>query len=509
MRLRMPLLGRIVAWFLLNLVLLAAVFGLVVLTEVRFEPLMLGLVGERTQRAAEVLQSELRDRPQSEWVPALSRFTNAYHVVALLVREDGQVVGGPAMEVPVEVVRRLRPAGPGPRPSDDRMPGDRRGPPPGFGGPEDFPPGMPSGEPGGGRTETLRRQSPQAPRAFLRIGEPPRYWLVLGGLILNPKVRGPMRLVLVSETWTGRGLFFDPEPWILAGSAAVLLSVLWWMPFVRGITRSITGMSRVTETIAEGRFDQMVTDDRGDELGRLGSAINRMATRLDGFVGGQKRFLGDIAHELCSPLARMEMALGVLEQRADASQREYVEDVREEVRHMSGLVNELLQFSKAGLRGRDLPLQPVLLRPLVDRVLAREAPGGSGIELDVPEGLTVLGEPEMLARALGNLVRNALRHAGTAGPIVVRAVAEGADQVRLSVSDSGPGVPADALARLGEPFFRPDLARSRETGGTGLGLAIVKTCVEACRGRLDLRNGERCGLVAALVLKSAPAGIPA
>ena len=77
------------------------------------------------------------------------------------------------------------------------------------------------------------------------------------------------------------------------------------------------------------------------------------------------------------------------------------------------------------------------------------------------------------------------------------------EEVRVSVIDRGPGVPPEALGRLGEPFFRPDLARSRETGGTGLGLAIVKTCVEACRGRLELRNGESGGLIATLVLKSA------
>jgi two-component system sensor histidine kinase CpxA len=497
MILRLPLLGRILVWLVLNLLLLAVVIGLVLLTEFRIEPLMLGLVGERAQRAAEVLMSELRDRPQSEWEPALARFTNAYSINAILLRDDGQWVAGPKLDVPEEIVRRLRPSGggsAGPR-------GERRGPPPGFGGPMDLPPGILPEDLQG--PEGGRRPPPQAPRALLRAGDPARYWLVAGGTLFVPRNRGPIRVVLVSDSWSAGGLFFDVRPWVFAGSGAVLLSILWWMPFVRGITRSISGMSRVTETIAEGRFDEQVTDDRGDELGRLGAAINRMAARLDGYVGGQKRFLGDIAHELCSPLARMEMALGVLEQRSDATQREYVEDVREEVRHMSGLVDELLQFSKAGLRAREIPLQAVPLRPLVDRVLDREAPGVAGFLVEVPGGLEVLGDPELLARALGNLVRNALRHAGSAGPITVAAEAFPDASVRLSVADSGPGVPPECLPRLGEPFYRPDLARSRETGGTGLGLAIVKTCVEACQGRLELRNGERCGLVASLVLKSA------
>ena len=86
--------------------------------------------------------------------------------------------------------------------------------------------------------------------------------------------------------------------------------------------------SGATEQIAQGRFDARVPGARGDELGRLGLAINRMAERLSGFVTGQKRFLGDTAHELCSPIARMQVALGILEQRAGENQRACLADLR-------------------------------------------------------------------------------------------------------------------------------------------------------------------------------------
>jgi two-component system sensor histidine kinase CpxA len=348
---------------------------------------------------------------------------------------------------------------------------------------------------------------PPTPRAFLRAGEPPRYWLVAGGFVPEGGPRRPLRLVLSSESISGGGLFLDPIPWLWAGSGVLVFSVLWWLPFVRGITRAVSRMTAATERIAEGRFDAAAPEERSDELGRLGAAINRMATRLDGFVHGQKRFLGDVAHELCTPLARMEMALGVLEQRADAASMDYVRDVREEVRHMSGLVDELLQFSKAGLKPRDLPLVAVPLRALAQRVVGREAPDDPRVRVEVPDGLAALGDPDLLARGLGNLVRNALRHAGGHGPITIAAIPAG-DAVRLEVADGGPGVPPDHLARLGEPFFRPDPARTREGGGAGLGLAIVKTCAAACRGRLELRNGADRGLVAALVLGRAPSGEP-
>ena len=127
-----------------------------------------------------------------------------------------------------------------------------------------------------------------------------------------------MRVVLVvrSNTISAGGLIFDPKPWLALGFGVVVFSLLFWLPLVRGITRTIGRMMQTTRQIADGRFDVRVNLRRRDELGALGESIDQMAARLDGLVAGQKRFLGDIAHELCSPLARLQMALGILEQRA-------------------------------------------------------------------------------------------------------------------------------------------------------------------------------------------------
>jgi two-component system sensor histidine kinase CpxA len=283
-------------------------------------------------------------------------------------------------------------------------------------------------------------------------------------------------------------------------------------------------MTGAAEAIAQGSFETHVDTPRSDELGHLGSALNYMSGRLREFFTGQKRFLGDIAHELCSPLARMEMALGILEQRADEKQRDYVTDVREELRHMSELVNELLSFSKAGVGGRNVQLKPVPLAELTGRVVARETKERGGVIVDVPGSLVVLGEPDLLGRALGNVIRNALRYASPTsaesdqysyrptmhsdgrpgGPITVSARDRG-ERVVISVTDCGPGVPEEALHRLFDPFFRPESARSRETGGAGLGLAIVKSCVEACGGSVAVRNVKPSGLQVEFELQRAQA----
>jgi two-component system sensor histidine kinase CpxA len=184
-----------------------------------------------------------------------------------------------------------------------------------------------------------------------------------------------------------------------------------------------------------------------------------------------------------------------LEQRADEKQKTYLNDLREEVEEMSKLVDELLMFSKASLGGANIRLQPVELRAVVEKAVARESGlgGGSEVKMEVPADLRVMAEPELLLRALGNILRNAIRYAGQSGPIVITAARTGGN-VELSIEDSGPGIPENAIAQVFDPFYRVDASRDRETGGVGLGLSIVKTCVESCGGAVRCENRQPHGL---------------
>ncbi len=487
MKLRFPLSAKILLWFFLNLILLAALFYgfLRVQFRVGLDSLLAGHAGARIEALGTVLAAELRDTPRADWTAVLNRFRDAYGVRLFLVRPDGGVIAGEAVTLPDAVARRLDEFGPaGPL----RPPGEVR--------PRADSPRRPDWREE--LSDARRPRPPEGaarrshPKFMVRTTGPVHYWVGLR-LPLGDPAAPPQFLLIQSSSLGGGGLFLDVKPWLLVGFGAIGLSVLFWIPLMRGITRSISQMTRATERVAEGRFDIRVDESRGDELGRLGQAINRMALRLDGFVAGQKRFLGDAAHELCSPLARMQMALGILEQKAASGRPEELADLRDEVEYMSSLVNELLSFSKAGLLNRELRLQTVSLAELVRRVVAREAGEGGAVQMEVPEALCARAEPDLLARALANLVRNALRYAGSAGPIMVRGEDRG-DAVVLTVSDSGPGVPPEALQCIFDPFYRLESSRSRETGGIGLGLAIVKTCVEACRGTVTAANRPPSGL---------------
>jgi two-component system sensor histidine kinase CpxA len=483
MNLRFPLFAKILLWFFLNLLLIAAGFYLFfrVQFHVGLDALLTGQAGERIESLTSIIFDEFLAAAEADRNEVLQYFGSSYGMQIMLLRPDGEVLAGNGPPLPPEVRERIATLGPPPH----LLPRVRVG---GHGlPPADAPP--------------LGPRQPR-PKFMVRTSEPAGYWvgLRLPPLDQNRPALLPV-LLLYSPTLSGGGLFIDVKPWLLAGFGAVLLSVLFWLPLIRGITRSIKQLTEATGRIAEGHFDVRVDEHRRDELGRLGAEINSMAARLDGFVTGQKRFLGDVAHELCSPLARMQMALGILEQNAKDAPQDYTKDVREEVQEMSNLVNELLSFSKASLHNKSLQLLRVPLAELARRVAAREGGGGERVQVRIAEELAALAEPDLLARALANLVRNALRYAGDGGPILITAEAAD-DGVAISVSDSGPGVPEEALQKIFDPFYRLEASRSRETGGVGLGLAIVKTCVEACQGSVTAANRQPGGLQVTLRLKA-------
>src|SRR5205814_8927267 len=113
----------------------------------------------------------------------------------------------------------------------------------------------------------------------------------------------PVSLVAHGASALAMMRLLDLKPWLIFAGAVFVVSLLFWLPLVHSITRALRRLSTATEKIAEGRFDTRVPAQRRDELGQLGHSVNRMAERLDHLVNGQKKFLGDVAHELCSPLA--------------------------------------------------------------------------------------------------------------------------------------------------------------------------------------------------------------
>jgi two-component system sensor histidine kinase CpxA len=494
---RLPLYSKILIWFFLNLLVVGGAIYALFIYQFRAGPEMLlsGAAGERVRAVGQIITDELSSQPSSEWTRTLERFGDAYQVRFLLYRNDVAQLAGEKTALPEPVAQKV--FAPGPR-REGRPPRDMQ-PEPAF----DQPP-RDENPPRGGRDPRSPRLPVERPRIrdsfMVRTDNPKRYWIGMRMAVMErPQPPVPATIVMVSDSLRAGGLFVDFTPILWVGVGAVIFSVLFWLPLVGGITRSLAQMNHAAAEMAEGKFDMRVSEKRRDELGSLGTALNRMAARLGGFVTGQKRFTGDIAHELCTPIARMQMAVGILEERADPKDQQYVEDMREEVQHMSNLVNELLSFSKASLGVANIKLQTVALRPLAEKAVKRESRDGVEIRNDIPEELSATIDPELVVRAVSNLLRNAVRYAGEAGPITVSGRAlEG--EVELSVTDCGSGVPENELPKLFDPFYRVDTSRARETGGVGLGLSIVKTCVETCHGAVMCRNRAGGGFEAIMRL---------
>ncbi len=481
---RAPLFGKVLFLALLNLCLLGAAVALIVRAQFRLDAasFLIAPAQSRIMAVAQSLALDLQEAQPQTWVGLLSQYARDYGAQFILYSEEGEKLAGSDVPLPREVV--------------DRIPRRQRPPQ------------------GPGRRQQPPQRQPQAdgnsraggvPPLFLTATSgPTRYWAgVRIPVRLDPAENPhPGTLLIMSPSLLASRLFFDVRPWLTIGIAVILVSVLCWLPFIRGMTRSISQLTRATEQIAEGKFEIHVADKRRDEIGRLGEAINRMASRLSSFANGQKRFLSGISHELCNPIATIQFGLGSLERRVAPDQRDSVADIQEEVQHMSALVNELLSFSRAGMQPLDAKPARVNLAAAVARVLERESSPEASVTVAVDEKLHAFADPEYLFRVLSNVVRNAIRYAGHAGPIQIGAREDEA-MVCLTVTDSGPGVPESSLEEIFAPFFRLDPSRSPETGGLGLGLAVVRSCVEACNGAVRCRNRQPSGLEVEIRLPAA------
>lgn len=447
----------------------------------------------RLQDVARRVALDLERATPEEADAILYRYGAEYRTRFMLVRNDGTRLAGESLTIPEGVRQAL--SGPplqGPEAREPRFA-------PLGGAPLPHPRPAPPIGPPDGRTGL---RMPQTPAHLVPVATGPRFWIVL---------RLPIRFAGATDIMPGSllvvpyGFFSDPllfplrtVLWVLLG---VSVTVLCWWPMLRSITRSLGRMEHATSEIAQGKFDTRIGVSRFDEIGRLSSSIEQMAGRLGVMASGQKRFLGDTAHELRSPIGRMQIALEILETRVAEPERAYVGDLKEDVEALRTLTDELLQYARAELRERGRLLEAVPLLPLVERVIVKDG-NGATITSTIDARTLVNADPGLLERALSNVVRNAATYAGAAGPIHINAT-EDRGQVVLSVADQGPGVAPESLQRLFEPFYREDEARNRRTGGVGLGLAIVRSAIEACGGSVSCHLQSPKGLEVRIVLQSA------
>ncbi len=285
---------------------------------------------------------------------------------------------------------------------------------------------------------------------------------------------------------------------ILVGFAMLLVLLAYLA--VRGLFRPIATIRQGAAYIGAGHFGHRISTHRDDELGELAKDINLMAGKVEGMLDAKRELLLGVSHELRSPISRLTLGLALLEESPS------VYGLREDVEEMRSIVETLLDAERLGSSHAALQLTDVSLSELARDLQSRFFAGESRLRV------TVAGNPRArldIARVelmLKNLVGNALRYSMPADGPVDLTIQGAGSKVEFSVRDHGPGIPEDQRAHIGEPFYRSDASRARETGGTGLGLYLARQVARAHGGDLSLvETGDRGALfVATIPIDPAP-----
>ncbi len=282
---------------------------------------------------------------------------------------------------------------------------------------------------------------------------------------------------------------------MLAGLLASLLcaaGLAWY------IAKPIRHLRQAFDAAAKGDLEIRVSPSMGgrrDELADLGHDFDRMTEHLQVLMAGQKRLLHDVSHEMRSPLARLQAAIGLARQQpmrmADSLQR-----IEREGERMNLLVGELLTLSRleAGVTGA---LENVDMGELLAGIVEDARFEGAAQQIDIVytpgEMAEIQANPELLHRAVENVVRNALRFSAAGGAIHIAAGRVDGERFQISIGDDGPGVPESQLENIFKPFFRGDAQNT--VGGYGLGLAIAQRVIAAVNGEIQAKNKLGGGLL--------------
>ncbi|MCH8227309.1 MAG: HAMP domain-containing protein [Proteobacteria bacterium] len=284
-------------------------------------------------------------------------------------------------------------------------------------------------------------------------------------------------------------------------AAAAILSAMISFFLARSLSVPLEQLSAASRRIAAGDLNTRVghsLPERKDEIGRLATDFDAMASRLQAMQQANQRLLQDVSHELRSPLARLTVALEIARKKGAPNVESELDRIELESERLGALVNDVLGLLRESSEtvpkvDEEFDLN-VLLNDLVDVVNYEVPEGKPGITWKPVQPFPYRGDRELLWRAMENLLRNALRHTDPDTGVILSLERE-RKQVHLSVRDFGPGLPEGELQKIFEPFYRVQESRDRGSGGHGLGLSIAANAVRRHGGRIAARNANDGGLI--------------
>lgn len=277
-------------------------------------------------------------------------------------------------------------------------------------------------------------------------------------------------------------------PYFLLLAAAITL--LGWV-LSAGIISPLRRVASAVDRFGRGDLSARVASDRRDEIGDLARSFNSMAERIQTLLTAERRLLQDVSHELRSPLARLSFAAELIKDTPDpeaATQR-----IRREIGRLTRLVASLLEVTSAegdpSTRKSERLAVPALIEEIASDCGVEAEARDVRIETEIGAPAVVEGDPELLRRAIENVLRNAIRFAPENSSVLVQVEAD-AGKVAINVRDQGPGVPGAMLKRIFDPFHRVAESRGGDAGGVGLGLSIARRAVLLHHGEITAENAS-------------------
>ncbi|RFU48511.1 ATP-binding protein [Paraburkholderia sp. DHOC27] len=319
-------------------------------------------------------------------------------------------------------------------------------------------------------------------------------------LTANSVTGDPDRLQVHLQLSDGTPLTIDYHPmpsaplspwlsWVLVLQLAVLAACCWLA--VRLATRPLSQLARAADTLGPDLKAERLPEDGPDEVARAARAFNAMQDRIRMYMTERLQILAAISHDLQTPITRMRLRVDVMDDSAQGAK------LQQDLQEMETMVKEGVTYARTMHGATEAPLR-IDPDALLESLVFDYVDAGKDVVLHGRIEAPLVTRPQALRRIVGNLVDNALKFGGAA-EISVTALED--KQVMVAVLDRGPGIPAESLEAVFEPFVRLEGSRNRGTGGTGLGLAIARQLALAMDATLSLHNRPGGGLEARLVLR--------
>lgn len=304
-------------------------------------------------------------------------------------------------------------------------------------------------------------------------------------LITHESPDGQYWFVVADAKQTNRWTFF-PYYLLVLG----VTGVLYWLAAI-GALRPIQRIAGALNRFGHADLSVRLNVSRRDEIGALARSFNEMARRIETLLASERRLLADISHELRSPITRLKFAVTLA--KGNPTGEASFERIEREVDRITSLVAEINELNRVEGDPPQRKLQLVELQRVIDNTIrdcSLEAHfRSSHIAARGSASCIVEGDPELIRRALENVLRNAIRYSPEHSNIECDLIEDPASAV-IVIRDYGPGVPEDMLAHIFEPFFRVEESRGIETGGVGLGLAIASRAVQVQHGTMTAENAN-------------------